>query len=216
MSFEPPISRRDRWNERHATHDAIESAEPDPTLIGICRVLAPGRALDLGSGDGRNAIWLARRGWQVTAVDFSTVAIDHARARAVSVGAPDIDWQLADLLEWQPPEASFDLVLLAFIHLPADERRLVYGRAAAAVAPGGTFLVIGHDRTNLGRGVGGPQDPDVLFTAPEIVGDLPAGFRVDHAEAVRRGPGDGPQALDAVVRATRLGQPPSPAARARR
>ncbi len=210
------MSRRDRWNERHAAHDAIESVEPDPTLVGTCRVLAPGRALDLGTGDGRNAIWLGQQGWQVTAVDFSTVAIDRARARAVSAGAPGIAWQLADLLEWQPPEASFDLVLLAFIHLPSDERRLVYGRAAAAVARGGTFLVIGHDRTNLGRGVGGPQDPDVLFTAPEIVGDLPAGFRVDQAEAVRRGPGDDPRPVDAVVRATRLGQPPSPAARARR
>ncbi len=211
MTSEPSPSRRERWDERHAAHDPIESAEPDPTLVEICAALPAGRALDLGAGDGRNAIWLAGRGWRVTAVDFSPVALERARTRAIAAGAiaagADVDWQLHDLLEWRPDPGAFDLVALVFIHLPETERREVYASAAAAVAPGGTLLVIGHDRSNIADGVGGPQDPEVLFTADEIAADLPAGFRVSRAEAVRRGTGADLLPIDAVVVARRADGP---------
>lgn len=206
MTPEEPRTRRERWDERHATHDPIESAEPDPTLVETCAALPAGRALDLGTGDGRNAIWLARQGWQVTAVDFSRVGLERARTRAIAAGA-DVDWQLHDLLEWRPAPGAFDLVVLVFIHLPVDERRPVYEHAAAAVAPGGTLLVIGHDRTNITDGVGGPQDPAVLFTPGEVAADLPAGFRVDRAEVVRRGTGAYTVPIDAVVVARRAEAP---------
>jgi SAM-dependent methyltransferase len=195
----PDSSRRAIWDERHAAHDYIESAEPDPTLIHEIGSLPPGRALDLGAGDGRNAVWLASRGWGVTAVDFSQVALDRGRARAAASGV-HVEWELADLLEWPPDARSYDLVTLFFIQLPRDERRDVYARAAAAVALGGTLLVVGHDRTNIADGVGGPQDPDLLITPGEVAADL-AGFRIDRAETVRRGVGRGP--IDAVVRAVR-------------
>lgn len=199
---EPVRSRRERWDERHAASDPIESPEPDPTLIEACAAMLPGRALDLGSGDGRNAIWLAQRGWQVTAVDFSSVAIERAAARAASVGVV-IDWRLEDLLSWRPDEGSFDLVALMYIHLPVHERRAVYAGAAAAVASGGTLLVVGHDRSNLDEGVGGPQDPEVLFTATEIAAALREGFVAERAEVIRRpGPG-GRGPIDAVVQAKR-------------
>jgi len=194
--------RRARWDERHAARDPIESHEPDPTLVEACAQLAPGRALDLGSGDGRNAIWLAGRGWRVTAVDFSSVALERARARAEAAGVA-VDWRQEDLLAWQPEAEAFDLVTLVFIHLPGDERRAVYAGAAAAVAPGGTLLVVAHDRSNIEHGVGGPQDPDVLVTPAEIVADLPAGYEVERAETVRRGSDPGPVPIDAVVRARR-------------
>lgn len=197
----PDSSRRARWDERHAAQDPIESAEPDPTLIDEIGSLPPGRALDLGAGDGRNAVWLASRGWDVTAVDFSQVALDRGRARADAAGV-HVEWELADLLEWTPGRRSYDLVTLLFIHLPRDERRDVYARAAAAVAPGGTLLVVGHDRTNIAHGVGGPQDPDVLITPGEVAADL-AGFRVDGAATVRRGAGIGGGPIDAIVRAVR-------------
>ena len=195
-------SRRTLWDERHAAREPIESPEPDPTLVDVIGSLWPGRALDLGSGDGRNAIWLASQGWQVTAVDFSQVALDRGRALATARGVR-VEWQLADLLEWTPGAGRFDLVTLFFIHLPPDERRDVYARAAAAAAPGGTLLIVGHDRTNLADGVGGPQDPDVLFTSSEVAADL-AGFRVDRADVVRRPAPDGRGPIDAIVRAVRV------------
>jgi len=195
-------SRRALWDERHAARQPIESFEPDPTLVDEIGSLRPGRALDLGAGDGRNAIWLAIQGWQVTAVDFSQVALDRGRALATASGVR-VEWQLADLLEWSPGASRFDLVTLFFIHLPSDERRDVYARAAAAVAPGGTLLIVGHDRTNLVDGVGGPQDPTVLFTPGEIAADL-AGFRVDRADVARRRVLDGDGPIDAIVRAVRV------------
>ena len=199
---EQPRTRREHWDERHAARDPIESPEADPTLVAEVVDLVPGRALDLGSGDGRNAIWLAANGWRTTAVDFSSVAIERARARAEAAGVA-ADWLRADLLDWTPPPDAFDLVALMFMHLPPDERRRVYARAAAAVAPGGTLLVVGHDRSNLTSGAGGPQDPDVLFTPQDVAADLPPDFRIVRAEVVRR-PGGGERGpIDAVVRAER-------------
>jgi len=197
-------SRAGAWDERHSAHDPIESWEPDPTLVGEVASMTPGRALDLGSGDGRNAVWLARHGWTVTAVDFSVVALDRARTLAATADV-EIDWRQADLLSWTPAAEAFDLVAVFFIHLPADERRPVYARAAAAVAIGGTLLVVGHDRSNAADGVGGPHDPDVLFTPDEIVAELPEGFTVERASVVRRAGEPARAPLDAVVRATRRG-----------
>ena len=197
----PGGSRRALWDQRHAAQDPIESREPDPTLVDEVGSLPPGRALDLGAGDGRNAVWLANQGWQVTAVDFSQVALDRGEALATASGV-HVDWQLADLLEWKPGASRYHLVTLFFIHLPPDERRDVYARAAAAVAVGGTLLVVGHDRTNLDDGVGGPQDPDVLITPDEVAADL-TGFRIDRAEIMRRGNGDRRGPIDAIVCAVR-------------
>lgn len=194
-------TRRERWDERHAAEAPIESPDPDPTLIQEVGGLRPGRALDLGTGDGRNAVWLASHGWSVTAVDFSSVALERGRASARARGV-DIEWELADLLEWVPPARGFDLVTLFFIHLPPDERHVVYARAAAAVAPGGTLLLVAHDRTNITDGVGGPQDPDVLFTPGEVVAEL-SGFAIVRADVVRRGSPGGGGPIDAVVRAVR-------------
>ncbi len=198
----PSQSRAQLWDERHASRDPIESADADPTLGEVVAPMTPGTALDLGAGDGRNAVWLAQHGWRVTAVDFSTVALDRGRALATSAGV-EVDWRHADLNEWTPPAGAFDLVALFFIHLPPEERRPVYARAAAAVAPGGTLLVVGHDRSNLTDGVGGPQDPVVLFTPDEIVRDLPAGFTVERAVVVRRPSSSAPAPLDSVVCAVR-------------
>jgi SAM-dependent methyltransferase len=194
-------TRQKMWDERHAAREPIESPDPDPTLVEEIRSLAPGRALDLGSGDGRNAVWMAAHGWDVTAIDFSRVALDRGRSLAARAGV-EVEWAQQDLLAWTPPPRTFDLVCLFFIHLPLDERRAVYARAAEAVATGGSLLVVAHDRTNLERGGPGPQDPAVLFTAPEVAADLD-GFTVLRAGTVERPAGDGPAAVDAVVRAVR-------------
>ncbi|MEI8333574.1 MAG: class I SAM-dependent methyltransferase [Chloroflexota bacterium] len=197
----PQRTRQEMWDERHAAREPIESPEPDPTLVEEIGPLAPGGALDLGAGDGRNAVWLAQQGWHVTAVDFSQVALDRGRALAEREGV-DVDWVRADLLAWTPPSRAFDLVCLVYIHLPREERRLVYARAAEAVAPGGSLLVVAHDRTNLDQGGPGPQDPAVLFTAEEVAADLPD-LVVARAETVTRPLDAGRLAIDAVMRAVR-------------
>ena len=165
--------------------------------------LGPGRALDLGTGEGRNAIWLAEHGWRVTAVDFSPVGLAGG-ARLAAPRGVTVDWVTADLREYQPPEA-FDLVLVAYLHLLPAERSEALRRAAGVLAPGGTLLVVGHDVVNLAEGVGGPQDPDVLYTPEAIVADL-CGLHVRRAGRVRR-PVETEtgtrEAVDTLVRAVR-------------
>jgi hypothetical protein len=144
----------------------------------------------------------------------------HAAIDVEGFAAADcITWVNADVTRWVPRAAAFDLVLVAYLHLPAAQRRVVLCHAAAAVAPGGTLLVIGHDSTNLTTGVGGPQDPRVLFSPDDILTDVvEAGLRTVRAERVRRpvtaADGSAPpmNAIDALVR---LERPTDPAARRR-
>jgi SAM-dependent methyltransferase len=175
--------------------------------------LRPGRALDLGCGEGRNAVWLAQRGWRVTAVDFSEIALARARRLASSRSAA-VEWVVADLRAYEPPAGAFDLVLYLYVHLPAPARRLVLRRAAAALAPGGALLVLGHDLANLTAGHGGPSDPAVLYTPAEIVTELPR-LRIERAEQVAR-PVETEEgeavAIDALVRAVAPSRERRPAA----
>jgi SAM-dependent methyltransferase len=194
--------RREDWDRRYEEKELLWSARPNRFLVREAAGLAPGRALDLACGEGRNAIWLAELGWRVTAVDFSEVAIAKAREWAVRHGA-NVDFVCADLLDFEPERGAFDLVIVLYLQLPAEERRLVLSRAADAVAARGTFLLIGHDLTNLTDGVGGPSDPGVLYTPDDIVSDLP-GLLIEKAERVLRDVEDADRpAIDALVRAVR-------------
>jgi SAM-dependent methyltransferase len=197
--------RREDWDRRYAEVESLWSAKPNRVLVGEVGSLPPGRALDLACGEGRNAIWLAERGWNVIAVDFSPVAIEKARASAERAGV-QVDFVCADLLEYEPEEpAAHDLVVVLFLQLPANERRLVLGRAAEALAPGGTLLLVGHDLTNLTEGVGGPSDPGVLYTPDDIVSDL-AGLEIEKAERILRDvDGADRPAIDALVRMRKTG-----------
>jgi SAM-dependent methyltransferase len=195
---------REQWDERYRADELIWKAEPNRFLVEEVAGRAPGRALDLACGEGRNALWLAERGWQVTAVDFSAVGLEKARRLAFERGL-ELVLVEADVLEWEPPAASFDLVVVMYLHLPAIARRRVLQRAKSALALGATLLVVGHDSTNLTEGVGGPQDPAVLFSPEDIVGDLD-GLDIERAHCVRRpvATDDGEvDAIDAIVRAVR-------------
>ena len=208
---------REAWNQRYADADLVWSAEANRFLVEEVADLPPGRALDLGAGEGRNAIWLAERGWRVTAVDFSEIGLQKARRLAEARGV-EVDWTEADLRSYSPAPGAFDLVVLVYIHLPGEERRAVVRRAADAVAAGGTLLVIGHDRSNLEEGYGGPQDPTILFSPDDISDDL-AGIeelRVVRADRVMRPvmTDDGERkAIDALVRAERRSTDDDPARR---
>ena len=157
------------WDERYAARELVWSAEPNQFVAEQLADLPPGCAVDLAAGEGRNAIWLARRGWQVTAVDFSQVALDKGRMLAGTT-AP-LEWVCGDATSWRP-EAPVDLVVVAYLQLPADERRAAVRGAVSSLAPGGTFLLVAHDSTNLTEGTGGPQDPAVLMTAEDVLADL--------------------------------------------
>jgi SAM-dependent methyltransferase len=162
------------WDDRYAAAELVWSSGPNQFVAEALAGLPPGHALDLACGEGRNARWLAERGWQVTAMDFSPVAIEKGRRLAEQL--PDdhagrIDWQVGDALE-TPLPAELDLVVIAYLQIPAAERSPVMRRAFAALAPGGTIFVIGHDTTNLTEGTGGPPDPAVLYNAADVLGDL--------------------------------------------
>lgn len=192
--------RPEDWDRRYAEKDLLWSAAPNRVLVAEAADLAPGRALDLACGEGRNAIWLAELGWRVTAVDFSEVAIEKARTRAEQT-AVEVDFRCVDLGDYEPEIEAYDFVVVLFLHLQAEQRRLVLSRAAAAVAPGGTLLVVGHDSTNLTDGVGGPSDPAVLYTPEDIVAELPE-LEIEKAERILRDvEGEDRPAIDALVRA---------------
>jgi 2-polyprenyl-3-methyl-5-hydroxy-6-metoxy-1,4-benzoquinol methylase len=194
--------RREDWNRRYAETDSVWSLTPNRFLVAEARGLRPGRALDLACGEGRNAIWLAELGWTVTAVDFSDVAVEKARRRAADAGV-EVDFRALDLLDFEPEPLAYDLVLVLYLQIPPDERRLVLSRAAEAVAPGGTFLLVGHDLSNRTEGVGGPSDPSLLYTPDQIASELP-GLEIVKAERVRRDVDDADRpAIDALVRAGR-------------
>ena len=192
------------WDRRYADPELVWGAEPNRFVAAELAGLTPGRALDLACGEGRNAIWLAALGWRVTAIDFSPVAVDKARSAAQRAGVA-VDWLVRDVLGYAPPPDGFDAVIVTYLHIPPAEATQVWATAARAVGPGGTLLIIGHDRTNLTEGVGGPQDPDLLYEPDTIAAALP-GLRVRRAERVRRPvplPGGDRDAIDTLVRADR-------------
>ena len=176
------------WDERYAASELVWSAEPNVFVAAELADLEPGRALDLAAGEGRNAIWLARRGWTVTAADFSQVALDKGKRVA---GDTEVRWVCADATQWDEPSA-YDLVVVAYLQLPAGERRAALRAAYDSLVEGGTLLVVAHDSSNLTEGTGGPQDPAVLMTAADVLADLDdRPFDVLHAGRVGRTVGDG-------------------------
>lgn len=198
------------WDHRYEQTDLMWSQGPNQWIEQVTADLAPGTALDLAAGEGRNAIWLAERGWRATAVDFSAVALERASRIAAERLGPDatrFSTRQADLLAYTPEPRSFDLVIVVYLQIVADERSTVLRTAADAVAPGGTLVVVAHDSENARRGYGGPPDPAVLYTAADVSADIAgSGLAVERAERVVRPvtTPDGPrEALDCLVVATR-------------
>lgn len=197
---------RRSWDDRYR-EKLPWGTEPNRFLVDATRHLEPGRALDIACGQGRNAVWLASQGWSVTGVDWSEVAIDGARRLAEDAGVP-VTWIIADLEQWRPDPGAYDLTVVAYLQPPSALREHAWRLAASAVAPGGRVIVIGHDSANLADGYGGPQHPDFLYTAGEVVAALGAPFVVERAETVLR-PVEAPdgvhQAVDNIVVAARPG-----------
>jgi SAM-dependent methyltransferase len=185
------------WDRRYAAADRVWSAAPNPWVASTIGAWFTGRALDLGAGEGRHSVWLAALGWQVTAVDFSATGIERGRRGADEVGV-EVDWVVADVRTWAPPAGeTFDLVLVAYLHLNDD----VLERVRDWLAPGGAMVVIGHALRNLTEGVGGSSDARLLPTEAgyraashgliveqlgEVVRHVPDGDAIDLVLVARR------------------------------
>lgn len=171
-SHEQTLTEYDQayWDAFYNERSSVWSGQPNPQLVAEVAELTPGTALDIGSGEGADAIWLARQGWTVTAVDISQVALTRGAEKAATdqASAARITWTRQNLLEWAPPESSFDLISAQFMHLPKDEREPLFTRLAAAVVPGGTLLIVGHHPTDMESGAHRPPRPDLFYTAEEI------------------------------------------------
>jgi SAM-dependent methyltransferase len=170
------------WDAIYAERDAIWSGEPNAQLVTEVSTLPPGTALDVGCGEGADAVWLAQRGWQVTAVDISRVALERARAHAASAGA-EIAFEQVDLLAAPPAPSSYDLVSAQFFHLPDPPRAQAYRDLGAAVSPGGHLLVVGHyPSEHIGK-----DHPERLFTTDELIALFsPVDWQVVTSEARER------------------------------
>jgi SAM-dependent methyltransferase len=185
------------WDERYRAAERLWSTAPNVFVEKRLADREPGVGLDLASGEGRNAIWLAERGWDMTAVDFSSVALKRGEALSDAV-----EFIEADVFTWEP-DRSFDLILIAYLQVEAEPLAELVRRASGWLSPGGELFMIGHDISNLDEGVGGPQVPDILWDLDlmlEWLGEL----RVIEGGIVKRPvevDGDIRYARDTLVRA---------------
>ena len=216
------------WDERYRTKARLWSGKPNPQLVREAGGLRPGKALELGCGEGADAIWLAQQGWSVTAVDVSAVALERAHSHELaelaresvqaSNGGIDsrIMWQLADLTQWQP-EASYDLVTSQFLHSQELDWRIPLRTAASAVKPGGTLLVVGHHPNRLPPWGPAHHHAGMFYTGDQLVQELGLDRRDANGRpewqlevlTARERPVTGPEGqeattADVVLRATRL------------
>ena len=197
---------RQQWDERYGGTEFVWTSSPNQFLVSEVAGLPPGRAADLACGEGRNAVWLADQGWQVTGVDFSPVGLAKGR-RLAELANVEVAWVESAVTEWTPPPEGFDLVAVFYLQLPQPERSAALEVAASALAPGGTLLVVAHDHDNLTRGFGGPPNADVLYSVTDVTDvAVAAGLTVQRADQVVRvvdtdlGP---KEAIDTLVRAKR-------------
>ncbi len=189
----------EEWDARYAGEALIWKADPNPFLAEMLDGAAPGRAVDLGCGEGRHAIWLARLGWQATGVDFSKVALDKAARWAEREGV-EVDWVLADATSFVAA-GPVDLVVVSFLHLPGDSRRRVLAEASGWLGPGGRIFVVGYDASNATTGGTGFRDPERLFSPDDVAAEL-VGLRIERADRLRLvvDGADGPvEVVDALV-----------------
>lgn len=191
------------WDAMYAERPSVWSGEPNAQLVAEVTPLAPGTAMDVGCGEGADAVWLTHRGWDVTAVDISGVALDRARAHAASAGVT-ISFEHVDLIATPPAPQTYDLVSAQFFHLPDPPRAQAYQGLGAAVAPGGHLLVVGHyPSEHIGK-----DHPERLFTTDEIVMLLGDGWQVvtsDVRERTAVHHGEATDLVDGVVLMRRAG-----------
>ena len=167
------------WDRRYGEAGRLWSQNANALLVEFASDLPPGRALDIGAGEGRNAIWLAKAGWEVTALDVSSVGLDRAAQGAAEEGVA-LELVAGDWREYAAP-SPIDLAVISFMHPHPGERATMFERARASLVPGGHLFTVGVDVSEHGRR--GPPDPDRLYT-PERLREALSGFEVLRCEPV--------------------------------
>lgn len=197
------------WDERYAEQPLMWSAEANDWVQEVVAGLPPGRALDLAAGEGRNALWLVERGWQVHASDFSSVAVGRMEELAderLGERRSHLTTAVADAVHDVQEQAAYDLVVLSYLQLAGPDLRRALANAVDALRPDGTLLLVGHAMRNLTDGTGGPQDPAVLYDPDDITGvldEMPVAITLA-SERERQVEGADRPALDTLVVAARL------------
>lgn len=197
------------WDERYAGSTRVWSGEPNLRLVEQVTGLPPGRALDVGCGEGADVVWLAGAGWQVVGADVSKVALDRAAQHAGDEGVSEqTSWVKVDVVGGQPLPGDMDLVTAHYLHPPVNLFASTYGAVVDAVAPGGWLLVVGHHPADAGTGLRNPALAHLLFTPEQVVALLDlTRWEVQVSEAptrrVTNADGDSVTLTDTVVRARR-------------
>jgi SAM-dependent methyltransferase len=192
------------WDERYRGRGPVWSGRPNPQLVARARTLAPGTALDVGCGEGADAIWLAERGWTVTGADVSPLALTRAAAHAAEAGpvtAARIEWRQVDLFseDFEPFDA-YELVNSQYLHLPPQLRDRALQRLAAAVSPGGNLLLVSHHPSDLEIPGLRPNLPGLFYTASELAAPLDRAEWEILTEAAPERTIDGPDAWPVTIR----------------
>jgi SAM-dependent methyltransferase len=194
------------WDDRYAAHRHVWSGRPNPHLVAEAGDLAPGRAIDVGCGEGADAIWLARQGWEVTGADISPVGLECAAQNAREAGekvAAGITWRQVDLFtdEWAEL-GDYELVSSQYLHLPPGVRGRSVQRLADAVVVGGDLLLAAHHPSDLEIPGLRPNMPELFCTAEELAAFLdPEAWEIVTAAAPER-PANGPEGTPVIIRDT--------------
>ena len=197
----------DEWDGRYRDPgDTMWSGRPNGRFVAEVEELSPGHALDVGCGEGADAIWLAQRGWTVTAIDVSEVAVTRARAAAEAADVT-VEWVSGDALATPFPPGSFDLVSIQYPALPKASGEAAIQALLASIRSGGVLLAVYHDLDDEHREHMKTKgfDPADYFGADDLVPLLAAGFIIErHAVEPRLDPPPGnPHIADVVLRARR-------------
>jgi len=210
MPSRPEMFTQDFWDNRYSGHRHVWSGRPNPHLVAETSGLTPGRALDVGCGEGADAIWLAGQGWEVTGADISPVGLERAAGNARGAGAEiaqRITWRRIDLFapdaEWTSP-GSHQLVSSQYLHLLPESRRQSMQRLADAVAPRGDLLVCAHHPSDLEIPGLRPHMPELFCTPDELAAHLDAAeWEIVTAAAPEREV-NGPEGTPVTIRDTVL------------
>ncbi|HEY3446331.1 MAG TPA: class I SAM-dependent methyltransferase [Myxococcales bacterium] len=202
------------WDQRFAGDEFAYGLAPNRWLEETApKAIAPGgKVLSLGEGEGRNAVWLARQGFQVDAVDGSSVGMEKAQRLAAKAGV-SIQTTVADLASYRPAEGAYDAVVLVYVHLPPALRPRVHQAAQKALKPGGVLVLEAFTPRQLGRPSGGPPVAEMLYEPTQLASDFPALLWDSLAEkeivldegALHRGPAMVVRALGRLPKDPKLG-----------